>query len=324
VAVPKTAPSLRQMNNTDDFNSTNARFPCGSSLHEDEQINLPPPLPEPKYSVHKRVLPASLTAFSSPEGKRLLIESFADGTAESYWKLTEQFVNQSDPAFCGVTTLLMCLNAMCIDPNVRWRGGWRFYGSEEVLLDRCCQSTERIRRSGITMEDFSRMGKCHGLNVELKRPICDGNVEHRNGEYSVTDFRNDVRSILSDTSDHQPLLVTSFSRQALGQTGDGHFSPIAAYHDGTDQVLVLDVARFKYSPYWVSLQDLYHSMQVEDSVTKKSRGWFSLHPPKNHACSHQTHEDRRPVELVPTVGEGDICPVGPIKIDFCKSNSSQR
>ena len=37
----------------------------------------------------------------------------------------------------------------------------------------------------------------------------------------------------------------------LGQTGDGHFSPIGGYDAASDQVLLLDVARFKYPPHWV-------------------------------------------------------------------------
>ena len=320
------------------------RFPCGSNHHEDELDDLPPPLEEPKYSVHKRVLPPDLTAFSSQEGKRYLMEAFAAGTAESYWKLTEHFVNQSDPAFCGVTTLLMCLNAMCIDPNVRWRGGWRFYGSEDVLLDRCCFSAERIRRKGIVLEDFARLGRCHGLNIDLKRPSFEnkqGNENENsnknekafsatsnnegNASFSLDDFRRDIHWILSGTeAKHQPLLVVSFSRPALGQTGDGHFSPIAAYNKETDQVLVLDVARFKYAPYWVRVEDLYHSMQELDSVTKRPRGWFLLSPPKNHECMHddQGKENRRPIETVPKSGDPELCPISNIKIHFCKGNRS--
>ena len=309
----------------DNTTNRNSRFACGNQHHEDEVKELPPPLPEPKYSVHKRVLPAELTAFSSPKGKEYLMEAlFIDGTAESYWRLTEQFVNQSDPAFCGVTTLLMCLNAMCIDPNIRWRGGWRYFGSEEMLLDRCCLSTERIRRLGITLEDFTQLARCQGLNVQLKRPSPptdeeEHSIETNYTQYSLDDFRKDVQTILSDKI-HHPLLVTSFSRQALGQTGDGHFSPIAAYHKGTDQCLIMDVARFKYAPYWASVEDLYRSMQEEDSVTHKPRGWFLLYPPKNHACQHITQEDRRPVEVVPHTGDKDICPVGTIKVEFCKAN----
>jgi len=320
------------------------RFPCGSNHHEDELDDLPPPLAEPKYSVHKRVLPADLTAFSSQQGKRYLMEAFAGGTAESYWKLTEHFVNQSDPAFCGVTTLLMCLNAMCIDPNIRWRGGWRFYGSEDVLLNRCCFSAERIRRKGIILEDFARLGRCHGLTIDLKRPPCEAKHEPRsydkknNGEnpsssngnegdasFSLDDFRRDISWVLSGTeAKHQPLLVVSFSRPALGQTGDGHFSPIAAYHEETDQVLVLDVARFKYAPYWVGVDDLFQSMQDPDSVTKKPRGWFLLSPPKNHECMHDDlgKENRRPIETVPKMGDPGLCPISNIKVHFCKGNKN--
>lgn len=310
------------------------RFPCGSNNHEDEVSDLPPPLEEPKYSVHKRVLPADLTAFSSQQGKRYLMEAFSGGTAESYWKLTEHFVNQSDPAFCGVTTLLMCLNAMCIDPNVRWRGGWRFYGSEDVLLDRCCFSAERIRRKGIVLEDFARLGRCHGLNIDLKRPPFESdsydesrtssNDNDANASFSLDEFRRDIRWILSGTeANHQPLLVVSFSRSALGQTGDGHFSPIAAYHEESDQVLVLDVARFKYAPYWVKVEDLYQSMRSPDPDTGKPRGWFLLSPPENHECMHEHGiEDRRPIDTVPKLGEPELCPISDVKVHFCQGNKS--
>jgi glutathione gamma-glutamylcysteinyltransferase len=180
---------------------------------------------------------------------------------------------------------------------------------------------------GITLEDFCQLGQCQGLNIELKRPSPSRSstddesqsTETNHTQYSLDDFRKDVQTILSDKQ-HHPLLVTSFSRQALGQTGDGHFSPIAAYHKGTDQCLIMDVARFKYTPYWVPVEDLYRSMQEEDSVTHKPRGWFLLFPPKNHACQHITQEDRRPMEVVPNAGEKDICPLGTIKIDFCKAN----
>lgn len=319
--------------------SSQPRFPCGSNHHEDELDDLPPPLEEPKYSVHKRVLPADLTAFSSQQGKRYLMEAFADGTAESYWKLTEHFVNQSDPAFCGVTTLLMCLNALCIDPNIRWRGGWRFYGSEDVLLNRCCFSAERIRRKGIVLEDFARLGRCHGLTIDLKRPPFEDkrdatsldnhkscvNGSEGDASFSLDDFRRDIRWILSGSeAKHPPLLVVSFSRQALGQTGDGHFSPIAAYHEETDRVLVLDVARFKYAPYWVGVEDLFRSMRDPDSDTGKPRGWFLLSPPKNHECMHDDHgqENRRPIETVPKMGESELCPISNIKVHFCKANKT--
>jgi glutathione gamma-glutamylcysteinyltransferase len=45
----------------------------------------------------------------------------------------------------------------------------------------------------------------------------------------------------------------SYSRKVLGQTGDGHFSPVGGYHPGKDLALIMDTARFKYPPHWVPL-----------------------------------------------------------------------
>ena len=312
-------------------------FPCGSSQHEDDYATLPPRQSEPVYSVHKRVLPSNLIALSSPQGRKYLMETLQDNSAESYFALTEQFVNQSDPAFCGVTTLLMVCNAMCIDPDVRWRGGWRFYGSEDVLLDRCCLSAERIRRVGISMEEFRLLGQCHGLTIDLKRPMSQEQTRPPTNAtakslgkelFTLDEFRSDIKRILQQPSGDErgprdarnSVVVTSFSRTALGQTGDGHFSPLAAFHEATDQVLLLDVARFKYAPYWVSVTSLYCSMIPVDAATGKSRGWFIMHPPSKR-CGHLlSREDRRPAEVVPLVGEKNACPVGRVKINFCPAN----
>ena len=45
-------------------------------------------------------------------------------------------------------------------------------------------------------------------------------------------------------------MLLNFSRPSLGQTGAGHFSPIAAWHAASDMALVLDTARFKYPAFW--------------------------------------------------------------------------
>lgn len=39
--------------------------------------------------------------------------------------------------------------------------------------------------------------------------------------------------------------VVSFHRKTLGQTGEGHFSPLGGYSRRHNAVLVMDVARFK-------------------------------------------------------------------------------
>ena len=65
----------------------------------------------------------------------------------------------------------------------------------------------------------------------------------------------------------QYMQIKSFLSIQCGISGTGHYSPVGGYHPGRDLVLVLDTARFKYPPYWVSLSDLYKSMQDSDPET---------------------------------------------------------
>jgi len=74
----------------------------------------------------------------------------------------------------------------------------------------------------------------------------------------------------------RPCSFVNYSRRALRQTGDGHFSPIGGYHAGSDRVLVLDTARFKYPPHWVPVELLFAAMQAQDGATGQSRGWLGL------------------------------------------------
>ena len=269
-----------------------------------------------KLSVYKRVLPSNLVALNSEEGRRrfrsALIE---DLTLESYFPLSEQFLTQSDPAFCGVSTLAMVLNALSIDPsNVRWKGIWRWV-DENVLLGpaaQCCISKEYVKEHGITVDQFQRMGSCFGANIELYRP---GN-EDSSGRNCVDDFREDVIKWSKET---QKMVVASFSRADLKQTGeDGHFSPIAGYHGESDSVLVMDVARFKYSPYWVSVDELYNAMTTEDPITGLSRGWFVVAPTYKQQLEVASGRKRH-ANLVPASHELDVevCPIGKIKKSFC-------
>jgi len=314
---------------------------------------LPEPLPNPKYSFKCRSLPSNLVAFNSPIGKQRFLDSLQSTNAEAYFPLSQQFLNQIDPAYCGVTTLILILNALAMDPNVRWRGGWRWYGDESMLLERCCLEEERVRREGITIEQYCGLARCQGVELKMKRPVDtlnndEGAIQniddHTTEGYSLEEFRRDIinavtnppQTDVEDTSIQQTksnnggcFLVTSFARSALHQTGDGHFSPIAAYHPPTDSCLVLDVARFKYAPYWVDVKHLYDAMIPHDMATNKSRGWILMYPPPSSNNSRKSKsmskgkgeiEGQRPASSVPLAGSGQsICAMEQIKIDYCPS-----
>jgi len=189
----------------------------------------------------------------------------------------------------------MVLNSLNIDPRQQWKSDapWRWY-SEEML--NCCIDLESIRISGITFTTFNCLARCQGLAVDA-----------RFGSDSTIDkFREAVKKACCDdtitesesieSSDQQTYLVVSYNRQVLKQTGTGHFSPIAAYDAVSDKILILDTARFKYTPHWVPVDLLFNAMLSIDKETNKSRGFILL---SFEADEKHTNDTSSPHFLLP-------------------------
>ncbi|CAO3694365.1 unnamed protein product [Rhizopus stolonifer] len=212
-----------------------------------------------KDTFYQRELPQTLVRFASPEGKRLFRDAMDDGYAEGFFPLTGNFTTQSEPSYCGPSSLAMVLNALEVDPKRKWKGNWRWF-SDDFL--HCCSSKEDMKKNGITFDNLACLAKCH----------CDVQVKRAN-DFSFEEFKKDVESV---TSTSEKFMIISFSRKTLGQTGDGHFSPIGAYNPKTNKVLVLDTARYKYPSYWCSIDTLFESMNPIDKETGRPRGYFVL------------------------------------------------
>lgn len=211
-------------------------------------------------SWYRRPLPDALIPFSSARGRALFREALEAGTLESFFPLIEQFHTQADPAFCGLGSLVMALNALGIDPGRAWRGPWRWFSEE--LLD-CCTPLEKVRQKGVSIEEVACLARCNGASASIARPADGGVAALR-------------EATLQATQSTERVLIASYARSALEQTGAGHYSPIGGYHAGEDLALVLDVARFKYPPYWVKLDALLAAMRDIDADTGRPRGWVLL------------------------------------------------
>lgn len=210
-------------------------------------------------TLYRRPLPSDAIAFSSAEGRTLFAEALSAGGLNGYFRLAEQFHTQADPSFCGLGSLVVALNALGIDPGRLWKGPWRWFA--EDLLD-CCVPLPEVRRRGLDLNELGCLARCNGAEVEL-----------------VYAERSDVRALrraVERATSGDTVVIAAYDRAALGQTGSGHFSPIGGYHAARDLALVLDVARFKYPPHWVALEQLFRAMLPLDAVTGRSRGWLEL------------------------------------------------
>jgi glutathione gamma-glutamylcysteinyltransferase len=212
-------------------------------------------------TLYRRPLPPDAIAFSSTDGRQVFAEALASGGLDGYFPLAEQFHTQSDPAFCGLGSLVVALNALGIDPGRLWKGPWRWFAEE--LLD-CCVPLSQVRERGLDVRQLACLARCNGADVELAHG-------------DATDIAA-FRAALDSAAAGAGVLIASYDRSALGQTGSGHFSPIGGYHRERDLALILDVARFKYPPHWVSVERLWQAMQPIDPVTGRARGFMSLRP----------------------------------------------
>ena len=225
----------------------------------------------PTRSFYQRQLPESCLSFTSDRGKALFRSALADGHLESFFPLASQLVTQHEPSFCGLATLCTVLNALGVDPKRVWKHPWRWF--EQDMLD-CCRPLESIRKNGITLAEFNCLARCNGLAVKSQSPPIGAPEDDPIGyQTGLKEFRSQLAKITALSS---AFLVVSFCRASLGQTGTGHFSPVAGYSPEEDRVLVLDVARFKYPSYWVGLEDLYKSMIPVDPASQRPRGYTIL------------------------------------------------
>jgi hypothetical protein len=55
---------------------------------------------------------------------------------------------QDEPAFCGLASIAMVLNALSIDPKRPWKGSWRWF--HEELLD-CCLPLSKVAQEGVVL-----------------------------------------------------------------------------------------------------------------------------------------------------------------------------
>ncbi|KAI8590197.1 Phytochelatin synthase-domain-containing protein [Geranomyces variabilis] len=191
----------------------------------------------PENTFYKRALPSTCINFNSPRGRELFTGSLNEGHLESYFSLSLQFLTQAEPAFCGLSTLCMVLNALEIDPGRQWRGScWRWYNEE--MLD-CCRTREEVLQSGITLSEFVCLARCNGLKATMSRA-------DRATQESF------LRVIERTSREPNEFLVVSYDRGTLNQTGSGHFSPVGGYNAAEKMSLApLDPATGKPRGYVV-------------------------------------------------------------------------
>jgi hypothetical protein len=206
-------------------------------------------------------LPDNLTDLSSEQGEKYFFES---GALQSYFAVADNFVTQKTQAYCGVASIVMVLNALHTPaPTTPEYQPYHTF-TQDNLLDEHTDAIlprEVLARQGMTLDQLGALLGLHPAAIEV----------HHAEDGGLDAFRSSARDYLAG-KDH--FVIVNYLRKSIGQERGGHISPLAAYDAKSDRFLILDVARYKYPPVWVTASDLFAAMNTTDaSNNNKTRGY---------------------------------------------------
>jgi hypothetical protein len=204
-------------------------------------------------------VPPGFVALAQPAGQQRLMSS---AYKASYWPLSQYFETQRNEAYCSVASSVMALNALGIRrPESSLYPDFPFFSQPDFFrgVDPRVASAAQVSHEGMTLDQLaSALGS---FPVEVQR--------YHAASLTLGQFRDLIR----ETSARQDrFALLNFRRGEIGESGGGHWSPVAAYDAASDSALLLDVARYKYPAMWVPLAKLYAGAQAVDDVSGQSRG----------------------------------------------------
>lgn len=197
--------------------------------------------------------------WDSAEGKTLRARIPADA---DYWQLAPNFAAQITQSYCSVASAVTVLNAMPIvkpvDPAYAPYAYFtqsNFFTPEVVKII----GPQTVLAMGMTREQMTETLLRQGVNA----------ISIAGDALSEKGLRALLQKALGDDGQ---FVLANYYRANLGQVGGGHWSALAAYDAQSDSVLILDVAKYKYPPAWVSIRILQQAIATIDTVSNKARG----------------------------------------------------
>ncbi|GAA5179611.1 hypothetical protein GCM10025771_22030 [Niveibacterium umoris] len=235
--------------------------------------------------------PAALLAFDSPEGLGRLARA---GAKADFPALANQFEPQSNIAFCGPTSAAIVLNALYAQRGNAPRDRSRLRPDDQKHLPEGLDlSLPRYTQESVIERGPKSRAQVLGEPLTINgKVIHDGGFQLRqlaatlraNGaatrvvvaDATVTDaqIRADLIGNLELPGDY---VIVNYRRDAVGQPGGAHISPLGAYDRESDSVLLMDVNPTNAGWVWMPVDTLIRGMRTFDTV--ENRGYLLVSAP---------------------------------------------
>ncbi len=234
-----------------------------------------------EFSADKKVV---LVSWNSDEGKKRFFRSKYNN---DFFQLAHHYQPQANPLYCGIASSVIVLNSIRaasgkipVQPQFSIKkpeelGGdivpYNLYSQASLLNE----TTDKVKpRQIIQLKNIATKGRENtaqfdpGLKLAELKGVLESyklTVEKYSADSDLKAgadmFRNKIKSILTDK---EKFVLINYKSNMVGQMSSGHISPLGAYDEQSDSVLVLDVAAYQNPWIWIPVHDLYASMHTKD------------------------------------------------------------
>ena len=186
--------------------------------------------------------------------------------APDFWALNAFYVPQGNDLSCSAASVVIALNALAALNRERSADAANLTEAQLLADVRAARWRERVTppghegRAGLTLAELAEV-----LRAALARYGFAGYaVEATPIREATPEALERLRQVLAENErSAADLLLIHFLQDKLTATPGGpfaHISPVGAYDAAAGRVLVLDVDRRWYEPYWVSDWTLLQAM----------------------------------------------------------------
>jgi len=193
--------------------------------------------------------------------------------SEDFFRYQSGLDVQSTQAYCGFATAAAVLNSfrpadnaeIAIDKDF---SPYLYVTQHSLLHDKCTNDhVVHVNHSyngvlhapgGTTLSQVKQLLLC---NVAASWSVEMNYVDVKSSDY-ITTTRAALMAALRDPSSR---VLVNYDRGMIGQDQGVHFSPLGSYSPKHDAFLVMDVAKYRYSPVWVPTAALAEAMGTLDS-----------------------------------------------------------
>jgi hypothetical protein len=220
----------------------------------------------PKYTGPAQLLSSHHEYFETSQGH----------ASADYWKLSSYYVHQITGSSCTAASLSMMMN---------------FFRNPESLQSSDKLFTQKNIHGFLKYPEYEKAVAEGGPGYSLEpfSKIVERALTQvlglRSGQYQVELIRvtdtsdatyTKIKNLLikNEHSDKNMILSNFLQSEFTGDPDGavGHVSPIAAFDEQNESVLVMDVDREWYEPYWVPLKTFIKGMNTKDMGANQYRG----------------------------------------------------